>query len=125
MDSAIAALICTTVIHPQSMGLGGGVIFTIYNASTGRYQPLMQFEVLLMPKNTCHYFNVMKLKTTHNHTVCSSLYIFFSAGEVEVINARETVPSRSPPNLTEQCFKPGFVKPGKYYHFLKKYKKGF
>ncbi|CAI9604114.1 unnamed protein product [Staurois parvus] len=38
------------------MGLGGGVIFTIYNASTG---------------------------------------------EVEVINARETVPRRSPPNLTE------------------------
>ncbi|XP_040205293.1 glutathione hydrolase 5 proenzyme [Rana temporaria] len=67
VDSAIAALICTTVIHPQSMGLGGGVIFTIYNASTG---------------------------------------------EVEVINARETVPSRSPPNLTEQCFNPGFVKPG-------------
>ncbi|XP_073485324.1 glutathione hydrolase 5 proenzyme isoform X2 [Aquarana catesbeiana] len=68
VDSAIAALICTTVIHPQSMGLGGGVIFTIYNASTG---------------------------------------------EMEVINARETVPSRSPPNLTEQCFNPGFVKPEK------------
>ncbi|XP_018428261.1 PREDICTED: gamma-glutamyltransferase 5 [Nanorana parkeri] len=67
VDSAIAALICTTVIHPQSMGLGGGVIFTIYNASTG---------------------------------------------EKEVINARETVPSRSPPNLTKQCFSPGFVKPG-------------
>ncbi|KAM5192452.1 glutathione hydrolase 5 proenzyme [Mantella aurantiaca] len=67
VDSAIAALICTTVIHPQSMGLGGGVIFTIYNASTG---------------------------------------------EVEVINARETVPIRSPSNLTEQCFNPGFVKPG-------------
>lgn len=67
VDSAIAALICTTVIHPQSMGLGGGVIFTIYNASTG---------------------------------------------EMEVINARETVPSRSPPNLTEQCFNPGSVKPG-------------
>ncbi|XP_072271679.1 glutathione hydrolase 5 proenzyme isoform X2 [Pyxicephalus adspersus] len=67
VDSAIAALICTTVIHPQSMGLGGGVIFTIYNASTG---------------------------------------------EVEVINARETVPGRSPPNLTEQCFNSGLLKPG-------------
>ncbi|XP_075071624.1 glutathione hydrolase 5 proenzyme [Mixophyes fleayi] len=58
VDGAIAALICTSVTHPQSMGLGGGVIFTIYNASTG---------------------------------------------EVEVINARETVPSRSPQNLTKQC----------------------
>uniref|UniRef100_A0A3B4CYC8 Glutathione hydrolase n=1 Tax=Pygocentrus nattereri TaxID=42514 RepID=A0A3B4CYC8_PYGNA len=29
VDGAVAALICTSVINPQSMGIGGGVIFTV------------------------------------------------------------------------------------------------
>ncbi|XP_012516458.1 PREDICTED: gamma-glutamyltransferase 5 isoform X1 [Propithecus coquereli] len=58
VDATIAALVCTGIVNPQSMGLGGGVIFTIYNATTGK---------------------------------------------VDIINARETVPSRSPPGLLGQC----------------------
>ncbi|KAM5237597.1 glutathione hydrolase 5 proenzyme [Ctenodactylus gundi] len=58
VDATIAALVCSGVVNPQSMGLGGGVIFTIYNASTGK---------------------------------------------VEVINARETVPTEHNRDLMDQC----------------------
>lgn len=34
VDGAIAALLCTSLVNPQSMGLGGGAIFTVMN-STG------------------------------------------------------------------------------------------
>ncbi|KAM4053628.1 glutathione hydrolase 5 proenzyme isoform 1-T6 [Anomaloglossus baeobatrachus] len=67
VDGAIAALLCTSVINPQSMGLGGGVIFTIYDASTRN---------------------------------------------IEVINARETVPREFLPNLMEQCAEKKLLKTG-------------
>ncbi|NXB42804.1 GGT5 hydrolase, partial [Leucopsar rothschildi] len=46
VDAAIAGLICTSVVNPQSSGLGGGVIFTIYNASTGAVEVINARETV-------------------------------------------------------------------------------
>ncbi|XP_065595043.1 glutathione hydrolase 5 proenzyme [Cyrtonyx montezumae] len=52
VDAAIAGLICTSVMNPQSSGLGGGVVFTIYNASTGTVEVINARETA--PRDVPH-----------------------------------------------------------------------
>lgn len=45
VDAAIAALFCDGVSMPQSMGLGGGFLLTIYNRTTGEVSSLNSREI--------------------------------------------------------------------------------
>uniref|UniRef100_A0A3Q4HCS0 Gamma-glutamyltransferase 5a n=1 Tax=Neolamprologus brichardi TaxID=32507 RepID=A0A3Q4HCS0_NEOBR len=48
VDAAIAALLCTSIINPQSSGIGGGLIFTVMDSS-GKVKIITSRETV--PKN--------------------------------------------------------------------------
>uniref|UniRef100_A0A3Q3CSQ6 Glutathione hydrolase n=1 Tax=Haplochromis burtoni TaxID=8153 RepID=A0A3Q3CSQ6_HAPBU len=49
VDAAIAALLCTSIINPQSAGIGGGVIFTVMDSS-GNKTPSLLFAQETVPR---------------------------------------------------------------------------
>lgn len=85
VDASIAALLCVGLLNAHSMGIGGGLFFVIYNASTGKCASLG---------------TTSQQSTTSKQHRCQSVLIFCSTGMVETIDARETAPM----NATEDMF---------------------
>lgn len=85
VDGAIASLLCTSVVNPQSMGIGGGSIVLVKN-KTG--------EICCL----CHTFSISFFICRLELTV---LGVF--SGGATVYNFRETVPQVFKTKLLDDC----------------------
>uniref|UniRef100_A0A8K9XI25 Glutathione hydrolase n=1 Tax=Oncorhynchus mykiss TaxID=8022 RepID=A0A8K9XI25_ONCMY len=95
VDGAIAALLCTSVINPQSMGIGGGSIFTVMDSS-GKDTSSPCYEI------PHRHPNVKVTEGGEIKTFMSCTFVYFK-GKVKIINSRETVPQEFNPDLLSGC----------------------
>ncbi|XP_051560137.1 glutathione hydrolase 1 proenzyme-like [Myxocyprinus asiaticus] len=69
VDAAIAALLCLGVVHPHTMGIGGGVIFNIYDASTENVIIIDARETAPRNANKTMFGNSYQMEKTGNLSI--------------------------------------------------------
>lgn len=55
VDAAIATMLCDGVVCPQYMGVGGGFIMSLYNATTKKVTSIKSREMAPAAANTTMY----------------------------------------------------------------------